>query len=130
MAIVPDRKLAWQREIEKLQTQSPVTTDMQNEIQRLLMLVDDEETKRQRQKVENVRRKHNYLPLIVELLRMLAQKGQLLPMYEKAKQRAMVKATSNKSKSWIVSCLNEYGGGGAGDEWNTPHDAEKMTHSI
>ena len=99
MAIVPDRKLAWQREIEKLQTQSPVTTDMQNEIQRLLMLVDDEETKRQRQKVENVRRKHNYLPLIVELLRMLAQKGQLLPMYEKAKQRAMVKATSNKSKS-------------------------------
>jgi ubiquitin carboxyl-terminal hydrolase L5 len=99
MAIVPDRKLAWQREIEKLQTQSPVTTDMQNEIQRLLMLIDDEETKRQRQKVENVRRKHNYLPLIVELLRMLAQKGQLLPMYEKAKQRAMVKATSNKSKS-------------------------------
>jgi ubiquitin carboxyl-terminal hydrolase L5 len=99
MAIVPDRKLAWQREIEKLQTQSPVTTDMQNEIQRLLMLIDDEEAKRQRQKVENVRRKHNYLPLIVELLRMLAQKGQLLPMYEKAKQRAMVKATSNKSKS-------------------------------
>nr|CAG4650338.1 EOG090X0A33 [Sida crystallina] len=98
MAIVPDRKLAWQKEIERLQAQSPVTPDLQNEVQRLLMLIDDEEAKRQRQKIENVRRKHNYLPLIVELLRMLAQKGQLQPMYEKAKQRATVKSNS-KSKS-------------------------------
>lgn len=99
MAIVPDRKLMWQKEITRLQAQSPITPDAQTEIQRLLMLCEDEDAKRKRQKVENVRRKHNYLPLIVQLLRMLGEKGQLLPMYEKAKQRAMIKSSSqSKSK--------------------------------
>nr|CAG4649529.1 EOG090X0A33 [Scapholeberis mucronata]SVE93761.1 EOG090X0A33 [Scapholeberis mucronata] len=97
MAIVPDRKLAWQKEIERLQSQQVVTPDMQSEIQRLLMLCEEEENKRKRQKIENVRRKHNYLPLIVQLLRMLGEKGQLLPLYEKAKQRAVAKKSTNKS---------------------------------
>lgn len=96
MAIVPDRKLAWQKEIERLQSQPVVSTDMQTEIQRLLMLCEEEESKRKRQKIENVRRKHNYLPLIVQLLRMLGEKGQLLPLYEKAKQRAVAKTTTQK----------------------------------
>jgi len=95
MALVPDRKMLWQKEIEKLQTQTPTSPDTQNEVQRLLMLCEDEESKRKRQKVENVRRKHNYLPMIVQLLRMLGEKGQLQPLYEKAKQRAMVKSTTN-----------------------------------
>jgi ubiquitin carboxyl-terminal hydrolase L5 len=34
-------------------------------------------------KVENIRRKHNYLPLIMELLKMLANQGKLVPMVEK-----------------------------------------------
>nr|CAG4646438.1 EOG090X0A33 [Macrothrix elegans] len=98
MAIVPDRKLAWQKEIERLQAQNPLTPENQAEIQRLLLLSDEEDAKRKRQKVENVRRKHNYLPLIVQLLRMLGEKGQLLPMYEKAKQRALAK-NKNQSKN-------------------------------
>nr|SVE75270.1 EOG090X0A33 [Daphnia dolichocephala] len=96
MAIVPDRKLAWQKEIERLQAQPIITTDMQNDIQRLLVLCEEEEGKRKRQKIENIRRKHNYLPLIVQLLRMLGEKGQLLPLYEKAKQRAVAKISSQK----------------------------------
>lgn len=34
-------------------------------------------------KVENIRRKHNYLPLIMELLKILANNGQLVSMVEK-----------------------------------------------
>lgn len=45
--------------------------------------------------MENIRRKHNYLPLIVELLKMLAEQGQLLPIYEKAKQRAIEREQAN-----------------------------------
>jgi len=96
MALVPDRKMLWQKEIEKLQSQ-PISPDVQSELQRLLALCDDEDCKRKRQKIENIRRKHNYLPMIVQLLRMLAEKGQLQPLYEKAKQRAILKSTAPKS---------------------------------
>ena len=34
-------------------------------------------------KVENVRRKHNYLPLIVEILKVLGQEGKLVDLVEK-----------------------------------------------
>lgn len=33
--------------------------------------------------VENIRRKHNYLPLIMELLKVLAKQGKLVPLVEK-----------------------------------------------
>ena len=99
MALVPDRKMLWQKEIENLQSQ-PISADVQSELQRLLTLCDDEDCKRKRQKTENVRRKHNYLPMIVQLLRMLAEKGQLQPLYEKAKQRAILKSTAPKS-GWM-----------------------------
>lgn len=32
---------------------------------------------------ENARRRHNYLPFIVEILRILAKEGRLVPMVEK-----------------------------------------------
>lgn len=73
------------------------TDDVQSEITRLKMLIEEEDAKIKRYQMENIRRKHNYLPLIIELLKMLASDGQLLPLYEKAKKRALEKNnTGNK----------------------------------
>lgn len=90
MAICSDRQMIYQRQIDELlSNENDMDTDLkQNEVARLRMLIEDEQAKRKRYKAENIRRKHNYLPLIVELLKILAQNGELMPLYEKAKQRA------------------------------------------
>lgn len=74
-------------------------TDLvQAEITRLRLGIEEEENKTKQYKLENIRRKHNYLPLIVEILKILAKEGQLLPLYEKAKAKAIEKE-SKKLKS-------------------------------
>jgi len=59
------------------------------EKQRINMLMMDEENKRSRWKMENIRRRHNYLPIIMELLKQLAQRGELRSVYEKAKEKTL-----------------------------------------
>ncbi|CAH1991146.1 unnamed protein product [Acanthoscelides obtectus] len=102
MAIVSDRKMIYQKQIEEIQKQveaSGMETDAQQaEIAKLRLLIGDEEKKRQQYQIENIRRKHNYLPLIVEILKILAKEGKLMPLYEQAKEKTMkrqkTKATS------------------------------------
>ena len=36
--------------------------------------------------VENIRRKHNYLPLIMEVLKILAKRGELVNLVEKVRE--------------------------------------------
>lgn len=67
------------------------TDAQQSEIARLRLLIEEEDVKIKSYQIENIRRKHNYLPLIVEILKILAKEGQLLPLYEKAKERALEK---------------------------------------
>ncbi|KAF4517809.1 hypothetical protein B566_EDAN003014 [Ephemera danica] len=92
MAIVSDRVKTYRKkiaQIEKQMEESGMETDLQqSELARLRLLIEEEVCKTKRYKAENIRRKHNYLPLIVELLKTLAREGQLLPLYEKAKQKA------------------------------------------
>lgn len=40
---------------------------------------------------EMARRRHNYLPFIIELLKILAEEKKLMPLYEKAKEKAAEK---------------------------------------
>lgn len=95
MAIVSDRKEMYEKEIaliEKQVNESGMETDaQQTEISRLRCLIEEENNKTSRYKVENIRRKHNYLPLIVEILKILAKDGKLMPIYEKAKERTLLK---------------------------------------
>ncbi|GLH14063.1 Ubiquitin carboxyl-terminal hydrolase calypso [Gryllus bimaculatus] len=94
MAIVSDRKMTFEKKIQQIQKEieeSGMETDAQQaEMARLRLLLDEEAQKTKQYQVENIRRKHNYLPLIVELLKSLARRGQLLPLYEKAKERQVL----------------------------------------
>ena len=72
---------------------------MQNSTEALKLkeLIDEEETKRKRYRLENVRRKHNYLPLIVQFLKELASHDQLLPLLDKAKEKEKQRVEQKKA---------------------------------
>lgn len=93
MAIVPDKKILFENKIQQILKQmedSGMETDaQQSEVAQLRLLVEKEESKIRKYQIENIRRKHNYLPLIVEILKILAKEGKLMPLYEKAKERSM-----------------------------------------
>ncbi|XP_030061540.1 ubiquitin carboxyl-terminal hydrolase isozyme L5 isoform X2 [Microcaecilia unicolor] len=103
MAIVSDRKMIYEQKIAELQRQlaeeEPMDTDqsssilssIQSEVAKYQMLIDEENQKLKRYKVENIRRKHNYLPFIMELLKTLAEHQQLIPLVEKAKEKQNAK---------------------------------------
>lgn len=94
MAIVTDRKLLYERRIEEIQKKIDAgVTDSStiNMLRHYNLLIEEEEQKRNQYKIENIRRKHNYLPLIVEIMKILAREGKLMPLYEKAKERALKK---------------------------------------
>lgn len=55
------------------------------EIYNLQVLISEEEEKMKRYRKENVRRRHNYIPFIVELLKILAKEGKLVPLVEQVK---------------------------------------------
>uniref|UniRef100_A0A8I3W035 Ubiquitin carboxyl-terminal hydrolase n=1 Tax=Callithrix jacchus TaxID=9483 RepID=A0A8I3W035_CALJA len=97
MAIVSDRKMIYEQKIAELQRQlaeEPMDTDqgnsmlsaIQSEVAKNQMLIEEEVQKLKRYKIENIRRKHNYLPFIMELLKTLAEHQQLIPLVEKHKQ--------------------------------------------
>ncbi|KAJ8985541.1 hypothetical protein NQ317_019924 [Molorchus minor] len=95
MAIVSDRKMLYERQLEEIQKHVETTgmeTDAQQaELARLRFLINEEENKKQQYQIENIRRKHNYLPLIVEILKILAKEGKLMPFVEQAKEKSLKK---------------------------------------
>ena len=52
-----------------------------------------EAQKQEQWKMENRRRKHNYVPFIVNLLRLLAERGELASLVDAAKKRKKSRAS-------------------------------------
>lgn len=95
MALVSDRKMIYERQIQELMNETQMlgmeTDDSENEIRRLRILIELEESKMAKYRREMARRRHNYLPFIITLLKILAEEKKLMPLYEKAKERALKK---------------------------------------
>ena len=71
---------------------------MQAEVLKAEMLLSQEEEKRKRWHNENVRRKHNYIPFIFEMLRLLSKKGKLGAAIDVAKAKMNAKKKEAKAK--------------------------------
>uniref|UniRef100_A0A8C4WZG3 ubiquitinyl hydrolase 1 n=1 Tax=Eptatretus burgeri TaxID=7764 RepID=A0A8C4WZG3_EPTBU len=94
MAVVSDRRLVLKKRIEDLTGVTMDTgegsawpTEIQSELEQMRLQIEEEEKKLQRYRVECARRRHNFLPFILELLRMLAQQQRLLPLVQQVRER-------------------------------------------
>ncbi|KAF7493604.1 Ubiquitin carboxyl-terminal hydrolase isozyme L5 [Sarcoptes scabiei] len=87
MAIISERKMLYERKIAEMERLN--TDEARLQIESYYLLIKQEIEKMDRYKNENIRRKHNYLPMIVEILKQLAHDGRLIEVYEKAKQKSI-----------------------------------------
>jgi len=71
---------------------------MPQKIEVLKMKVEQETEKQLKWKTENERRRHNYVPLIFELLQQLAKKQMLGELFEDAKTKKEEKLEAEKAK--------------------------------
>jgi len=90
MSVVGDRRVLLQNQIAAL------SADKQGELMQLRDKLQCEEAKLANYKVENIRRKHNYLPLIMEMLKILSEKDMLLPLTVKAKAKLTEREAKDK----------------------------------
>ncbi|ESO04682.1 hypothetical protein HELRODRAFT_172351 [Helobdella robusta] len=89
MAIIPDQKKHYEALLEN-------TQDL-DEVEKYKHLLNAEINKRKQYQVENARRRHNFIPFIIEFFKILAEKGELAELMEKAKVKA--KDRANKAKA-------------------------------
>jgi len=99
MAVVSDRRAAALRRLEELSETGMDTEAAAQEVTLLQARIEDEDAKMKKYKVENARRRHNYMPFIVELLKVLAKEGKLVPLVESAIEKRKADREKVKSKA-------------------------------
>ncbi|XP_022131006.1 ubiquitin carboxyl-terminal hydrolase isozyme L5 [Pieris rapae] len=100
MALVSNRKMIYERQIDELITENHMlgmdSGDIENEVRRLKMLIEYEDIKMHKYQQEMIRRRHNYMPFIITLLTILAEDKQLVPLIEKTKERMAKKGQKKR----------------------------------
>ncbi|KAJ0183721.1 hypothetical protein K1T71_000144 [Dendrolimus kikuchii] len=95
MALVSDRKMIYERQLgqlwDQIQYTGLETENVEVELPRIRIMIEYEEIKMAQYQQEMARRRHNYLPFIIMLLKILAEEKKLTPLLEKAKERAAKK---------------------------------------
>jgi ubiquitin carboxyl-terminal hydrolase L5 len=86
MAVVQDLRM-------EIQEKMKVTDENSNDYFELSEQMLEQTRKREQWKRENQRRKHNYVPLCIQLIKELAKRGNLGTLVTEAQERARVKRT-------------------------------------
>ncbi|CAG0879970.1 unnamed protein product [Cyprideis torosa] len=114
MAAVPDKIMICEKKMADLQKKiaDPKTTAQEktrfsNDLKSLKLAKSDEERRRAKFSLENERRKHNYIPLLLNMLRMLGTQTDLQPIYEKAKERAVQREKRKQRVETVTSPSTE-----------------------
>jgi ubiquitin carboxyl-terminal hydrolase L5 len=91
MAIVQDKRIPLQQSLKSCSSKdSPEFMALQQQL-------DEEAAKRELWKIENQRRRHNYVPLCIQLFRELAKQGSLEQLVRDAKERNEAKRLAHKA---------------------------------
>ncbi|VDD79626.1 unnamed protein product [Mesocestoides corti] len=85
MAIVPDRLQLYQTQLAEILSAPSPDAEMVKQLQRNIEI---EKLKFASQRTENIRRRHNYLPLLMEVFKVLAENGRLSEVVRKAKDKS------------------------------------------
>ena len=97
LVLTRNRKELYQEELQKAEAQveealqqgdDATVSELTSTIHHLKDKIAMEERKFQTYKVENIRRKQNYIPFMINFLRVLSDKGELEGLVEKAKAKA------------------------------------------
>ncbi|CAK1554181.1 unnamed protein product [Leptosia nina] len=90
MALVSNRKMVYERKMDALYASASEgyeSYEAEYELRNLQMLIEYEDIKMAMYRQEAIRRKHNYLPFIMTLLKILAEEQKLVPLLAKARER-------------------------------------------
>jgi ubiquitin carboxyl-terminal hydrolase L5 len=91
MAVIRDQRVGLKEKLEELEESSIEYGNVQAQL-------EAEQQKREEWKLENQRRRHNYVPLCIQMIRELARSGELPQLIQQAKERVQEKRAKKSKK--------------------------------